>query len=148
GDERMPEALVRAFGVQKKASALANMALGELDPKLGEAIVAAADEVIDGRLSAHFPLLVWQTGSGTQTNMNANEVIANRANEMLGAPLGGKSPVHPNDHINRGQSSNDSFPTAMHIAAVAEIHERLLPGLERLHAALHSKAEEFAKIVK
>jgi fumarate hydratase class II len=148
GDERMPEALVRAFGVQKKASALANMALGELDPKLGEPIVAAADEVIDGRLSAHFPLLVWQTGSGTQTNMNANEVIANRANEMLGAPLGGKSPVHPNDHVNRGQSSNDSFPTAMHIAAVAEICERLLPGLERLHAALHGKAEEFAKIVK
>jgi fumarate hydratase class II len=148
GEERMPEALVRAFGLQKKAAALANMALSELDPKLGEAIVAAADEVIDGRLSAHFPLVVWQTGSGTQTNMNANEVIANRANEMLGTPLGSKSPVHPNDHVNRGQSSNDSFPTAMHIAAVAEIHERLLPGLDRLHATLHGKAEEFAKIVK
>jgi fumarate hydratase class II len=148
GEERMPEALVRAFGLQKKAAALANMALGELDTKLGEAIVAAADEVIDGKLTAHFPLLVWQTGSGTQTNMNANEVIANRANEMLGAPLGGKSPVHPNDHVNRGQSSNDSFPTAMHIAAVAEIHERLLPGLERLHSALQQKAEAFAGIVK
>jgi fumarate hydratase class II len=148
GDERMPEALVRAFGVQKKAAALANMALGELDPKLGEAIIAAADEVVDGRLLAHFPLLVWQTGSGTQTNMNANEVIANRANEMLGSPLGSKNPIHPNDHVNRGQSSNDSFPTAMHIAAVAEIHERLLPGLERLHAVLQAKAEEFAKIIK
>jgi fumarate hydratase class II len=148
GEERMPEALVRAFGLQKKAAALANMALGELDAKLGEAIVAAADEVVEGKLTQHFPLLVWQTGSGTQTNMNANEVIANRANEMLGAPLGGKSPVHPNDHVNRGQSSNDSFPTAMHIAAVAEIHERLLPGLERLHAALQQKATAFAGIVK
>jgi fumarate hydratase class II len=148
GEERMPEALVRAFGLQKKAAALANMALGELNPKLGEAIVAAADEVIAGKLAAHFPLLVWQTGSGTQTNMNANEVIANRANEILGSPLGSKSPVHPNDHVNRGQSSNDSFPTAMHIAAVAEIHDRLLPGLERLQAALHQKAEEFARIVK
>jgi fumarate hydratase class II len=148
GEERMPEALVRAFGVQKKAAALANMALGELDPKLGEPIVAAADEVIAGKLSQNFPLLVWQTGSGTQTNMNANEVIANRANEMLGSPLGSKNPVHPNDDVNRGQSSNDSFPTAMHIAAVAEIHERLLPGLERLYAALHQKAEAFAKIIK
>ena len=148
GEERMPEALVRAFGLQKKAAALANMALGELAPKLGEAIVIAADEVIAGKLAAQFPLMVWQTGSGTQTNMNANEVIANRANEILGSPLGSKSPVHPNDHVNRGQSSNDSFPTAMHIAAVAEIHDRLLPGLERLHAALHRKAEAFARIVK
>jgi fumarate hydratase, class II len=148
GDERMPEALIRAFGLQKKSAALANVAIGDLEARLGEAIVAAADEVIDGRLSTHFPLLVWQTGSGTQTNMNANEVIANRANEMLGAPLGARSPVHPNDHVNLGQSSNDSFPTAMHIAAVAEIHERLLPGLERLHGALAAKAAAFADIVK
>ena len=148
GDERMPEPLIRAFGLQKKAAALANMALGELDPRIGEAITAAADEVIAGRLSGHFPLVVWQTGSGTQTNMNVNEVIANRANEMLGSPLGSRSPVHPNDHVNRGQSSNDSFPTAMHIAAVAEIHDRLLPGLGRLLEALTAKAEEFATIVK
>lgn len=148
GDERMPEPLIRAFGLQKKAAALANMALGELDPRLGEAIVAAADEIIEGRLSDHFPLVVWQTGSGTQTNMNVNEVIANRANEMLGSPLGSRSPVHPNDHVNRGQSSNDSFPTAMHIAAVTEIHEHLLPGLERLRKALEAKAEEFAQIIK
>ena len=148
GGERMPAPLVRALGIQKKASALANIRLGALDPKLGQAIVDAAEEVIDGKLDGHFPLVVWQTGSGTQTNMNVNEVIANRANEMLGSPLGGKSPVHPNDHVNRGQSSNDSFPTAMHIAAVAEVHERLLPGLERLHATLHGKAEEFASIIK
>ncbi|HEX6980376.1 MAG TPA: class II fumarate hydratase [Alphaproteobacteria bacterium] len=148
GEERMPEPLIRAFGLQKKAAALANMALGELDPRLGEAIVAAADEVIDGRLSDQFPLVVWQTGSGTQTNMNVNEVIANRANEMLGSPLGSRSPVHPNDHVNRGQSSNDSFPTAMHVAAVTEIHERLLPGLERLRTALDAKAAEFAQIIK
>ncbi len=148
GDERMPESLIRAFGLQKKSAAIANIALAVLDSRLGEAIIAAADEVADGRLSDHFPLLVWQTGSGTQTNMNANEVIANRANEMLGSPLGSRTPVHPNDHVNLGQSSNDSFPTAMHIAAVTEIHERLLPGLERLHAALAAKAALFASIVK
>ena len=148
GEERMPEALIRAFGLQKKSAALANIAIGDLEPRLGEAIVAAADEVADGRLSEHFPLVVWQTGSGTQTNMNANEVIANRANEMLGAPLGARNPIHPNDHVNLGQSSNDSFPTAMHIAAVAEIHERLLPGLERLHGALAAKVAAFAAIIK
>ncbi|MGQ0663395.1 MAG: class II fumarate hydratase [Pseudomonadota bacterium] len=148
GEERMPLPLVRAFGVQKKAAALANMALGELDRRLGQAIVRAADEVIDGRLADHFPLVVWQTGSGTQTNMNANEVIANRANQILGAPLGARDPVHPNDHVNRGQSSNDSFPTAMHIAAVAEIHDRLLPGLRHLAAAVAAKAEAFRSIVK
>src|SRR3954464_7752182 len=115
GGERMPEALIRAFGIQKRAAALANMSLGILDEKLGGAIAAAAEEVIDGRLDDHFPLVVWQTGSGTQTNMNLNEVIANRANEMLGAPLGAKKPVHPNDHVNLSQSSNDSMPTAMHI---------------------------------
>ncbi|MBN8285697.1 aspartate ammonia-lyase [Zoogloea sp.] len=148
GTERMPEPLVRAFGVQKKAAALANMALGELDAKLGAAVVRACDEVISGKLVDHFPLLVWQTGSGTQTNMNANEVIANRANEMLGEPLGQRKPVHPNDHVNRGQSSNDSFPTAMHIATVAEIHDTLLPGLARLHEVLQAKATEFAGVVK
>ena len=148
GGERMPEALIRAFGVQKMAAARANMALGELDPKLGEAIVRAAQEVADGKLLDQFPLVVWQTGSGTQTNMNANEVIANRANELLGAPLGEKRPVHPNDHVNRGQSSNDSFPTAMHIAAATEIAARLLPALDRLRDALAAKEAAFADIVK
>jgi fumarate hydratase class II len=148
GEERMPAALIRAFGVQKKAAALANMTLGELEPRLGEAIIRAADEVIAGRLADHFPLVVWQTGSGTQTNMNVNEVVANRANELLGAPLGRRSPVHPNDHANRGQSSNDSFPTAMHIAAVAEIHDHLLPALRQLKDSLATKAREFVDIVK
>ncbi len=148
GTERMPEPLIRAFGLQKKAAALANRALGELPAEIADAIVRAADEVIAGRLSEHFPLVVWQTGSGTQTNMNANEVIANRANEILGRPLGAREPVHPNDHVNRGQSSNDSFPTAMHIAAVAEIHDRLLPGLARLRAALAAKQREYAPIIK
>jgi fumarate hydratase, class II len=148
GGERMPPALVRALGIQKKAAALANMALGALDRRLGEAIVAAADEVIEGKLDDEFPLVVWQTGSGTQTNMNANEVIANRAVERLGGRLGSKDPVHPNDHVNMGQSSNDSFPTAMHIAAAVEIHRRLLPALRHLHGALDAKAKEFADIVK
>ncbi|MBI3505603.1 MAG: class II fumarate hydratase [Proteobacteria bacterium] len=148
GDERMPEPLVRAFGVQKKAAALANMALGELDAKLGATVVRACDEVVSGKLSGHFPLLVWQTGSGTQTNMNANEVIANRANELLGEALGTRKPVHPNDHVNRGQSSNDSFPTAMHIATVAELHDTLLPGLVRLHEVLQAKSTEFAGVIK
>jgi fumarate hydratase class II len=144
----MPEALIQALGVQKKAAALANMALGELDPRIGEAIVRAAEEVISGELSEHFPLVVWQTGSGTQTNMNANEVIANRAIEILGGEIGSKRPVHPNDHVNRGQSSNDSFPTAMHIAAAREITGRLLPALRGLLSALENKAAEFADIVK
>ena len=148
GGERMPDALIRAFGIQKKAAALANLALGTLDRKLGQAIVAAADEVIDGRLKEHFPLVVWQTGSGTQTNMNLNEVIANRANEILGAPLGAKKPVHPNDHVNLSQSSNDSMPTAMHIAAALEVHRHLLPALRELQAALEAKARDFAGIVK
>ncbi|MBL8839254.1 MAG: class II fumarate hydratase [Alphaproteobacteria bacterium] len=148
GTERMPGPLIRAFGLQKKAAALANRALGELAPELADAIVRAADEVIADRLDEHFPLVVWQTGSGTQTNMNVNEVIANRANELLGAPLGARAPVHPNDHVNRGQSSNDSFPTAMHVAAVAEIHDRLLPGLARLHEALAAKAREAADVIK
>ena len=148
GGERMPAPLVRALGIQKKASALANMALGVLDQRLGRAIVEAAEEVIEGTLADHFPLVVWQTGSGTQTNMNANEVISNRAIEKLGGEMGSKKPVHPNDHVNMGQSSNDSFPTAMHIAAAEQIHHELLPALEHLHAALAAKAEAFQDIVK
>jgi fumarate hydratase, class II len=148
GGERMPAPLIRALALEKKASAIANMALGELDAKLGKAIVAAADEVIAGKHEPEFPLVVWQTGSGTQTNMNMNEVLANRANEMLGAARGAKNPVHPNDHVNRSQSSNDSFPTAMHVAAVEEIQHRLLPALRHLHAALAAKAREFADIIK
>ncbi len=148
GDEKMPAALIRAFGVQKKAAALANAALGLLPEALCVPILRACDEIIDGTLAPHFPLSVWQTGSGTQTNMNANEVIANRANELLGSALGSRSPVHPNDHVNRGQSSNDSFPTAMHIAAVAEIHDTLIPGLDRLHTVLQAKATEMAGTVK
>jgi fumarate hydratase class II len=148
GTERMPLALIHAFGLQKKASALANMSLGDLPEQLGKAIVAAADEVIAGKLDEHFPLVVWQTGSGTQTNMNLNEVIANRAIELLGGTLGSKSPVHPNDHVNMSQSSNDSFPTAMHIAAVMEIHGRLLPALRHLQEALAERGHAFADIAK
>ncbi|MEQ9813635.1 MAG: class II fumarate hydratase [Azospirillaceae bacterium] len=148
GGERMPRPLVRALGIQKKASALTNMALGALDPEIGNAIVAAAEEVIDGTLIEHFPLVVWQTGSGTQSNMNANEVIANRAIEMLGGEIGSKKPVHPNDHCNMGQSSNDTFPTAMHIAAVEQIEHELIPSLEHLHHALEEKSQAFAEIVK
>ncbi|MGQ9366765.1 class II fumarate hydratase [Azospirillum sp. ST 5-10] len=148
GGERMPAPLVRALGVQKKAAAQANMELGVLDARLGGAIVAAAEEVADGTLAEHFPLVVWQTGSGTQTNMNANEVIANRAIALLGGTVGSKTPVHPNDHVNMGQSSNDSFPTAMHIAAAEQIHHELVPALEHLHAALAAKAADFADIVK
>ncbi len=148
GEERMPAALIRALAIQKKAAAIVNRSIGELDERRSEAIVTAADEVIAGRHDGEFPLLVWQTGSGTQTNMNMNEVLAGRANELLGRGRGGKEPVHPNDHVNRGQSSNDSVPTAMHIAAVAQMHERLLPALRRLHAALDEKATAFASIVK
>jgi fumarate hydratase class II len=148
GGECMPEPLIGALGLQKKAAALANMMLGELDSGIGQAIAAAADEVIAGELGDHFPLVVWQTGSGTQTNMNANEVIANRASEMLGGPIGMNRLVHANDHVNRGQSSNDSFPTAMHIAAAGEINGRLLPALQVLLDALDEKAAAFADIVK
>jgi fumarate hydratase class II len=148
GGERMPAALVRALGIQKLAAAKANMALGVLDAGLGEAIVAAAREVIDGTLADQFPLVVWQTGSGTQSNMNANEVIASRANEILTGKKGGKSPVHPNDHCNMGQSSNDTFPTAMHIAAAGEAIGHLIPALSKLHGALDDKAKAFADIVK
>lgn len=148
GAERMPAPLIRAFGIQKKAAALTNAKLDKLDQKIANAIVQAADEVIDGTLLDHFPLVVWQTGSGTQTNMNVNEVIANRAIEILGGKIGSKTPVHPNDHVNYGQSSNDSFPTAMSIAAVEEVNRRLLPALEKLLLALQAKSAEFADIVK
>jgi fumarate hydratase class II len=148
GSETMPAPLVRALGVVKLAAARVNRAQGQLEPRLAEAIARAAEEVADGRLAGHFPLVVWQTGSGTQSNMNANEVIANRANELLGAPLGARAPVHPNDHVNRGQSSNDSFPSAMHIAAVEQLHHELLPALEHLLAALQAKAAEFDQIIK
>ena len=148
GEDRMPAPLVRAMGIVKRAGAETNMALGSLDTKRGRAIVRAAQEVIDGTLAAHFPLVVWQTGSGTQSNMNANEVISNRAIEMLGGEIGSKSPVHPNDHVNMSQSSNDSFPTAMHIAAAEEIARRLIPALTHLQRALQKKEKEFAKIVK
>ncbi len=148
GDERMPPALIRAFGLQKKCAARANMALGVLERRLGEAIVAAAQLVIDGELDEEFPLLVWQTGSGTQTHMNLNEVIANHASRALGGAPGSKEPVHANDHVNLGQSSNDSFPTAMHIACVLEIRRCLSPGLARLRDTLAAKAREFADIVK
>ena len=144
----MPLPLIHAFGLLKKAAALANMKLGVLDAKLGDAIVKAADEVIAGKMDAEFPLVVWQTGSGTQTNMNVNEVISNRAIEILGGVKGSKKPVHPNDHVNMGQSSNDSFPTAMHIAAVMQITDFLIPALEHFRAALAKKAEEFKDIVK
>jgi fumarate hydratase class II len=148
GWEKQPLSIVRALGIVKRASAEVNMGLGRLDPQLGKAIVAAAQEVIDGRLDEHFPLVVWQTGSGTQSNMNANEVISNRAIEMLGGVMGSKKPVHPNDHVNMSQSSNDTYPTAMHIACVEEIHHRLLPALRHLHKALDAKAKAWAHIIK
>jgi fumarate hydratase class II len=148
GWERQPTAIVRALGIVKRAAAETNLELGRLDAALGKAIVAAAQEVIDGKLNDHFPLVVWQTGSGTQSNMNANEVISNRAIEMLGGVMGSKKPVHPNDHVNMSQSSNDTYPTAMHIACAEEIHRRLLPALKHLHAALDAKAKAWAHIIK
>jgi fumarate hydratase class II len=148
GAERMPRPLIRALGVVKRAAAEVNQALGSLDARRARAIVKAAQEVIDGQLDDHFPLVVWQTGSGTQTNMNVNEVIANRANEILGGRRGAKSPVHPNDHVNLSQSSNDCFPTAMHIAAATEIAYRLDPALAHLQDLLQKKAKSFASIVK
>jgi len=148
GWEKQPVAVVRALGVIKQASAEANMELGNLDPELGRAIVEAAAEVVAGKLDDNFPLVVWQTGSGTQSNMNANEVIANRAIEILGGVIGSKTPVHPNDHCNRSQSSNDTFPTAMHVASAMIATEVLLPGLKKLHAVLDEKAKAFAHIIK
>ena len=148
GDDRMPIAVVHALGLLKKAAAAVNRELDLLDARRAELIARAADEVIAGKLDAHFPLSVWQTGSGTQTNMNVNEVIANRAIELAGGKLGSKDPVHPNDHVNMSQSSNDTFPTAMHVAAALEITRRLVPSVQALRDALAAKAREFAGIVK
>jgi fumarate hydratase class II len=148
GTETMPLPLVRALGIVKMSAAQANMKLDNLEKEIGDAIVQAAAEVAEGKLNGHFPLVVWQTGSGTQSNMNSNEVISNRAIEMLGGTMGSKEPVHPNDHCNRSQSSNDTFPTAMHIAAAEEIVHRLVPSLQQLHNALNDKAKAFKDIIK
>ena len=148
GWERQPVPIVRALGVVKQAAAQVNMATGNLDPVLGKAMVQAAQEVVAGKFDDNFPLVVWQTGSGTQSNMNANEVISNRAIEILGGELGSKKPVHPNDHVNMGQSSNDTFPTAMHVAIAMHARDVLIPGLEKLHKALAAKSEEFKDIIK
>ncbi len=148
GWEHQPVAMRRAMGIIKRAAAEVNMGMGDLDPAIGEAIVAAAAEVAAGKLDDHFPLVVWQTGSGTQSNMNANEVISNRAIELLGGEIGSKTPIHPNDHVNMSQSSNDTFPTAMHIATAMMAHELTLPALRKLHGALAEKAEAFKDIIK
>ncbi len=148
GGNRFPRELIRALGILKKAAALVNKELGLLPPEKADLIVKAADEVIDGKLDDHFPLVVWQTGSGTQTNMNANEVISNRAIEISGGVMGSKKPIHPNDDVNKAQSSNDTFPTAMHIAAVEEIHRRLIPMVTKLRDALEKKSGEFTSIIK
>src|ERR687895_54172 len=148
GDDRMPIDVVRAFGILKKAAALVNAELGRLPKDKADLIVAAAEEVIEGKLDDHFPLHVWQTGSGTQSNMNANEVVSNRAIEMAGGEAGSKSPIHPNDDVNMSQSSNDTFPTAMHVAASRAVVERLLPAVGELRDSLQRKADEFDDIVK
>jgi fumarate hydratase class II len=148
GSERMPREFIRALGIIKKAAALTNRDLGLLNSDLCDVLCRAADEVISGALDEHFPLVIWQTGSGTQTNMNTNEVIANRANEMLGQPLGAKSPIHPNDHVNMSQSSNDVFPTAMNISGVEQIHRRLIPSLQELYEVLTAKSDAFERIIK
>ncbi len=148
GWEKQPLPIIRALGIVKRASAEVNMAMGKLDSFVGEAIVRAANEVIEGKLTDHFPLVVWQTGSGTQSNMNANEVISNRAIEMLNGKVGSKAPVHPNDHVNMSQSSNDTYPTAMHIAAAEEVIHRLVPALQTLHNALNDKAQSWKDIIK
>ena len=148
GWEKQPLPVVRALGIVKRAAAETNRDLGKLDPKLAETIVAAANEVIEGKLNDHFPLVVWQTGSGTQSNMNANEVISNRAIEMLGGEMGSKKPVHPNDHVNMSQSSNDTYPTAMHVACAEQVVHDLLPALKQLHAALKAKSDAWQHIIK
>ena len=148
GKEHFPREFIRAYGIIKKAAAAVNSAAGLLDPQLAKTISSAADEVIAGKLDDHFPLVVWQTGSGTQTNMNVNEVIANRAIEMVGGTLGSKDPVHPNDHVNMSQSTNDTFPTAINIAAVESVVHQLLPNLQRLRDGLHAKAKAFSNIIK
>ncbi len=148
GWEKQPVAIVRALGVIKQAAAQVNMASGNLDPAIGKAMVQAASEVVAGKFDDNFPLVVWQTGSGTQSNMNANEVVSNRAIEILGGVMGSKKPVHPNDHVNMGQSSNDTFPTAMHVAIAMQARDVLIPGLEKLHKALLAKSVEFKDIIK
>src|SRR5688500_11183827 len=148
GGDVMPRELVRAFGILKKAAAQVNEELGKLPPDKSKLIMQAAEEVIEGKLDDHFPLRIWQTGSGTQTNMNANEVISNRAIEVAGGVMGSKKPIHPNDHVNRGQSSNDTFPTAMHIAAAEQVVHHLLPAVRALRVTLDGKAAAFADIVK
>lgn len=148
GWEKQPLPVVRALGIVKRAAAEANMELGRLDASVGKAVVQAAQEVIEGKLDEHFPLVVWQTGSGTQSNMNANEVISNRAIEIMGGEMGSKKPVHPNDHVNMSQSSNDTYPTAMHVACAEEIHHRLIPALQKLRNALNDKAEAWKHIIK
>jgi len=148
GDDLMPRSIIRAFGILKQSASETNVELGGLDEEIGNLISKACDEVISGTLDDHFPLRIWQTGSGTQTNMNANEVIANRAIEMAGGKLGSKTPVHPNDHVNRAQSSNDTFPTAMHIAAAEEVQHTLIPAIQMLRSALSAKSAEFSGIVK
>ncbi|MCC7380718.1 MAG: class II fumarate hydratase [Deltaproteobacteria bacterium] len=146
--ERFPRAFLRAYGIVKQAAAEVNVALGELPKEKADLIIKVAQEVIDGKLDDHFPLAVWQTGSGTQTNMNVNEVIANRANELLGLPLGSKDGIHPNDHVNRAQSTNDSFPTVMHVAIALEVNERLLPELDLLRAVFEKQAHQWADVIK
>ena len=148
GEERMPNSIIHAMGIQKQAAARANLKLGQLEEHIATAIEEVSREIAEGKLDDNFPLVVWQTGSGTQTNMNANEVIANKANEMLGHPKGIKKPIHPNDHVNKSQSSNDTFPTAMHIATVLELENRLLPSLKVLHGELENKSREFDSIIK
>ncbi|MDZ4113106.1 MAG: class II fumarate hydratase [Brevundimonas sp.] len=148
GEETQPLPIVRALGIVKRAAAETNMALGKLDPAIGETIVKAANEVIEGKLNDHFPLVVWQTGSGTQSNMNANEVISNRAIEMLDGEMGSKKPVHPNDHVNMSQSSNDTYPTAMHVACAEQVVKTLIPALKHLHAALKAKSDAWQGIIK
>src|SRR3989339_703260 len=148
GGERFPREMIRAFGILKKAAALTNADLKILPKEKCDLIVQAAEEVIEGKLNDHFPLVVWQTGSGTQTNMNANEVISNRAIEISGGVMGSKKPIHPNDDVNKAQSTNDAFPTSIHVAAVEEIHRRLIPMVTRLHDALDEKANAFKSIIK
>jgi Fumarase len=148
GNEHLPRAMIRAMGLVKKAAAITNAELNQIPHELSTYIIGAADEVISGQWDSQFPLVVWQTGSGTQSNMNCNEVIANIANQKLGNPLGAQKPVHPNDHVNRAQSTNDSFPTAIHVAASLQINELLIPAVTRLRDTLHAKSQEFAEIVK
>ncbi len=148
GGQQFPKSFIRAFAILKKAAAMANKELKVLDSKKADLIMEAAQEVIDGKFDDHFPLVVWQTGSGTQTNMNVNEVISNRAIELGGGKIGSKNPIHPNDHVNCGQSTNDAFPTAMHIATLEEIHEKLIPALRKLQAGLYKKSKEFKSIIK